>query len=152
MFGMTNAEYSAQMANMIIRHHCKLKEYRDILGGNYGDIDDEFLGFTNVYYSLLFFVPEHFTIVDFGCATAPQAWLFRNYKKYIGVDVFPGLRFTPPNAVHLTGSIFETLPEVLSMVDPVETFAICSYVPSGETELVRRRFPNVLVYYPHGGK
>ena len=51
------------------------------------ELDHTFLAFEEVYKSVLNFVPKGKTIIDLGCAYAPQAYYFTEYAKYIGVDV-----------------------------------------------------------------
>ena len=125
------------------------KNYR--MGGN---IDYTHMGFTHVYKSLLNIVPKHFTIIDLGCCYAPQCYYFKDYKKYIGVDVDDEERFATSNATHYSVSIQKFIKDVLPELNLnlKQTFAICSYVPDDEaTELARKTFPNILVYYPNGG-
>jgi len=50
------------------------------------DIEPDFLGFIDKYYHLSKIMPLHFTIIDFGCSYAPQAYYFRKHKQYIGID------------------------------------------------------------------
>ena len=50
-------------------------------------IDPTFLGFVDVYYHLAAIIPRHWTIVDLGCAYAPQAFCFQHHKKFVGVDI-----------------------------------------------------------------
>lgn len=112
-----------------------------------------FMGFTRVYKNLLDIVPKHYTIIDLGCCYAPQCYYFKDYKKYIGVDVSDEERFATPNTVHYVMSIQKFIKEVLPELhlNLKECFAICSYVPDDKaTELARHTFPNILVYYPAG--
>lgn len=125
------------------------KNYR--MGGN---VDYTHMGFTHVYKSLLNIVPKHFTIIDLGCCYAPQCYYFKDYKQYIGVDVEDEERFAIHNTTHYVMSIQRFIKEELPKLNlnPKQCFAICSYVPDDEaTELARRTFPNILVYYPNGG-
>lgn len=116
------------------------------------DIDSEFLGFTKVYLALASIIPKHWTIVDLGCAYSPQAFIFRDHKAYIGVDL--GLakeRFEAPNTTHHTMPIAEFIENHRADFDQKTTFAICSYVPPwhhDNTALTRANFENVFTYYP----
>ena len=117
-------------------------------------IDPTFVGFVDVYYHLAAIIPTHWTIIDLGCAYAPQAFMFKHYSRYIGVDIEIPHRFHAPNTTHYSMPIGEFLAQHGHEYDPLETFAICSYCPMwGEktTEHVRAFFPNLFVYYPHGG-
>lgn len=117
-------------------------------------IGPDFLGFLDIYWHLACVIPHHWTIVDLGCAYAPQAYLFARHKAYHGVDLGSPARFSTPNTTHYAMSIGAFLDQHGHQFDLKETFAICSYVPMwGErtTEHIRRHFPNLFVYYPHGG-
>lgn len=119
-----------------------------------GNLDYTHMGFTRVYKSLLSIVPKHYTIIDLGCSYAAQCYYFRDYKAYIGVDVEDEERFATENTTHYEMSIQKFIKEVLPELhlNLKECFAICSYVSDDKaTELARRTFPNILVYYPHGG-
>lgn len=119
-----------------------------------GNLCPSFMGFTEVYRSLLSVVPKHFTIIDLGCCYAAQCYYFQDYKAYIGVDIEDEERFATENTTHYCTTIQKFIKEKLPnmYLNLKECFAICSYVPDDEaTELARRTFPNILVYYPHGG-
>lgn len=118
------------------------------------DIDYEFLGFTEVYESLAAIIPVHWTIVDLGCAFAPQAWIFRDHKAYVGVDLNTPVRFSAPNTTHYEMSIEAFVKEYGPSFDQHTTFAICSYVPpwhGDNMKFARESFKNVFTYYPAGG-
>jgi hypothetical protein len=122
-----------------------------VLGQEDCDIDPNFLGFTSVYLSLASIIPKHWTIVDLGCAYAPQAFAFKNHAAYIGVDRGGGERFAAPNTTHHTMTIAEFIAEHLGALDLETTFAICSYVPPWHNDnmaLARESFKNVFTYYP----
>jgi len=116
------------------------------------DISAEFLGFTNIYLALASIIPKHWTILDLGCAYAPQAIIFKEHKAYVGVDASACERFIAPNSTHYTMTTGQFIREHADSYDPERTFAICSYVPNwcGENsrELVRARFKNVFTFYP----
>lgn len=119
------------------------------------DIDYEFLGFTEIYEHLAAIVPAHWTIVDLGCAFAPQAWLFRDHKAYVGVDLNTPVRFSAPNTKHYEISIEDFVKEHAADFDQHTTFAICSYVPpwhGDNMKIARNNFKNVFTYYPAGGR
>lgn len=122
-----------------------------ILGQSRIELDYEFLGFTEVYGAVLNFAPKHYTIADLGCYVAAQAYLFKDYKKYIGVDTIELKRFNPDNACHYVMNIQEYIEKHTSDLDLDTTFAICSYVPDEEAvRMAREKFPNILVFYPAG--
>lgn len=119
------------------------------------EIDPEFCGFVRIYKSLADCIPCHWTIVDLGCAYAPQSWYFRNHAAYIGVDASIGLRFSQANTQHLNLKISEFIAQESNGLDLDTTFAICSYVPpwGGDNgAMVRAKFPNCFVFYPASGQ
>ena len=140
-----------------ILNYIPTKEVDRLFEKNYrmaANLCPSFMGFTEVYRSLLNIVPKHFIIIDLGCCYAAQCYYFQDYKTYIGVDVEDEERFATENTIHYEMSIQKFIKEVLPELhlNLKECFAICSYVPDDEaTELARQTFPNILVYYPHGG-
>ncbi len=116
------------------------------------DIDGEFLGFTNVYMALASIIPLHWTVIDLGCAYAPQAIIFKDHKAYIGVDASPCERFMADNSTHYTMTTGQFIRDHADSYDADRTFAICSYVPNwcGENsrELVCGKFKNIFTFYP----
>jgi hypothetical protein len=127
------------------------EEYKSIMSQDMCELDHSFLGFLEVYNSVLSFVPKHYTIVDLGCYMAAQAYLFKDYQKYIGVDVCLLNRFKPLNTEHYYCSIQQFIENHINNLNLDTTFAICSFVPDFKSvELARRTFKNILVYYPSG--
>ena len=117
------------------------------------DIDGDFLGFTDVYEHLAAIIPKHWTIVDLGCAYAPQSWIFKDHKEYIGVDKSDCEKFHAPNSSFFISSIEEFVKNHLKEFDQETTFAICSYVPpwgADNMKIARDNFKNVFTYYPSG--
>lgn len=115
------------------------------------DIEPAFLGFTEVYQALASIIPHHWTIVDLGCAYAPQVVFFARHRAYIGVDFSGFERFTGPNVTHYRMPIEQFVTEKAREFDQRTTFAICSYVPpwSGDNmAFARAAFRNVFTYYP----
>lgn len=119
------------------------------------DIDPEFMGFTNIYFALASIIPKHWTVVDLGCAFAPQAFMFKDHAGYVGVDRWCPCeaRFAAPNTTHYEMSIAGFCAEYAASFPQQTTFAICSYVPDwlgDNREIARRHFTNVFTYYPAG--
>lgn len=117
------------------------------------DIGPEFLGFTEVYEALANIIPLHWTVIDLGCAYAPQAFFFARHKKYVGVDLYVKERFFAPNSVFYTMLISQFVEQIAPSFDQSTTFAICSYVPPWHDDnnaLVRAAFKNLFTYYPAG--
>jgi hypothetical protein len=120
-----------------------------VLNQDMVDIEPQFLGFVHIYYHLSQIIPKHWTIVDLGCAYAPQAYYFRNHKTYIGVDIGQHERFQFPNTIICEISIEEFIQKHLPDLNIYETFAICAYV--NDNNECRKHFENIFTYYPHGG-
>ncbi len=118
------------------------------------DIFPDFLGFVDIYRALSGIIPRHFTVVDLGCAYAPQSWYFRGHLKYIGVDIMCKRRFSQPNTEHHNMATGEFVRQFASGLNLDQTFAICSYVPpwghENSIEIARATFPNVFTYYLSG--
>lgn len=129
------------------------KEEQELVLNQEGcEYDFEFWGFLNIYKPISEIIPERMTVVDFGCYLAPQSYLFKNHKKYIGVDFVNLKRFTPKNAQHYVCAIQDFISQKLYEVyekDNGKIFAICSYVPDFDAvKLVKETFPNCFCYYP----
>lgn len=115
------------------------------------DIDPEFLGFIDVYERLSHLIPLDWTVLDLGCAYAPQCFYFEKHKEYIGVDIYEGERFKAPNTTHYIQRITDFVWTKYTTLDLRTTFAICSYVPDwhGQNrDITRKMFTNCFVYYP----
>lgn len=122
-----------------------------VFGQEMCDIDGSFLGFTEIYFALAGIVPKHWTIVDLGCAYSPQAFIFKDHKAYIGVDLYAKERFKAPNTTHYNMPISKFIEAHGPEFDQDTTFAICSYVPPWHDDnmaLARQHFKNVFTYYP----
>lgn len=118
-------------------------------------IDGEFIGFIEHYHALHNVIPKDWTVIDLGCAYAPQSYYFKDHKAYIGVDSLVDIRhrFYTENTTHIVSTIEEFIQNIDAMeLDLNEVFAICSYVPNWEAknrELVRHHFENVYTFYPY---
>jgi hypothetical protein len=126
-----------------------------VLAADMCDIDESFLGFVGIYERLAQIIPNHWTVIDLGCAYAPQALFFERHKKYIGVDVMTPIasRFSGSNSIHLEMTIGDFIENRLAEFDQNTTFAVCSYVPpwhGDNSDLARKSFKNVFTYYPAG--
>lgn len=112
-----------------------------------------FLGFEEVYKAATLFVPKDKIIIDLGCAYAFQSWYFKDYKKYIGVDVLCNESdvLKTENSEFYFMSIQNFIKNIFPKLgySKNEVFAICSYVPDKNArKMVREFFKNCLVYYP----
>lgn len=119
------------------------------------EINPEFLGFVTIYRNLAEVIPRHYTVVDLGCAYAPQSWYFRDHKAYVGVDIMTDVRFATPNTIHHKSTIGEFIDAECPQLDLDTTFGICSYVPPWGADngaLTRATFRHCFVFYPCGGR
>lgn len=115
------------------------------------EMDYSFMGFEDVYKSVTMFVPKGKTIIDLGCAYAPQSYYFKDYRGYIGVDTnMPDFHFKTFNSSFYEMSIQDFCKKIVeNKWDLEKMFAICSYVPDEEArKIVKETFPYCLVYYP----
>lgn len=114
------------------------------------ELDYTFMGFEDVYESVLKFVSKDKIIIDLGCAYAPQSYYFKDYIKYIGVDAYVDCHFKTDNMEFYNMTIQDFCKKVIEEKWNLEnTFAICSYVNDEEArQKVKEIFPYCLVYYP----
>jgi hypothetical protein len=130
-----------------------------VLHQPYADIDPSFLGMVETYEALSHLIPKHWTVLDIGCSYAPQAYYFREHKRYIGVNLpqRPRLQtfcFANSEFVWMRGEDFINSKHALMLqLNLEQTFAICNYVPDSNDVLgkaVRGTFKNLYCFYPSG--
>lgn len=114
------------------------------------ELEEDYLGFVEVYDAVSRFIPTDMVIADFGCYMAAQAYFFQKHKSYIGVDSYdlwamPNLeRFCTKNSVMLKSRIQDVI-----RIVPQTAYAVCAGVPDFEaSDMVRKNFPNHCVCYP----
>ena len=73
----SNPEKFREHINYIIKNDCDLFQI---------GIDWSFLGFLEDYWALSKLIPAHYIVVDVGCSSGFQHVIFKDYKKYIGID------------------------------------------------------------------
>jgi len=117
------------------------------------ELDPDFLGFTSTYRHLSLMIPLHFTIIDFGCNHACQAFYFAQHKKYIGIDSSIPIeyRLAAQNSEHFLQEGFEFLKNNKSdlALNNYPIFAISNYMPSENLNfLIRAVFPDLYIFYP----
>ena len=125
------------------------------------EINREYLGNILTYEALAQIIPKEWTVVDFGCSYNPQSFLFQKHLRHIAVDydhdynepgkdddMWKAFRFHAPGTEFVATDIEGFIEDHLSSLDLKTTFAICSWVPSDDVELVRQTFPNLFVIYP----
>ena len=127
-----------------------LKEVNEKLSQDYCELDLEFACFEEQYRAVANNVPDDYTIIDFGCYMAAQAYLFKNHEAYIGVDTVDCLeRFATENTTHYIMSIQEFIKKELPKYKGKKVYAICNYVPDEDArDLVTMACENFMVYYP----
>lgn len=118
------------------------------------EISPDFIGFIGIYKHLSGIIPEHYTVIDFGCGYNAQSFYFKNHKQYIAVDFYPDLIcFKSENCIFHNITIYDFIFQILPTLnlDLDKVFAICTYVPDwyGQNiNLVKSTFKNVFTYYP----
>ena len=116
---------------------------------NIVDIEPEFLGFIDIYYNLSQIIDKNYTVIDFGCGYNAQSFYFMEYKKYIGIDYWPDLvRFKAPGTEFHNMDINYYITNNINKFDINGTFAICSYVPNLDYDLIKHTFKNMFIFYP----
>ena len=117
------------------------------------EIDPSWLCFEDIYREVMENTSKDTIILDLGCAYAPQCFYFKDYERYIGVNVPFGnnVRFQADNAefylMRIQDFIRDVLPSLSLDLDRV--VAICSMVPDKEAlQLVKDTFPRHYVVYP----
>jgi len=130
------------------------KQLKDVLNQEICDIDIEFMGFIGIYKNLSQIIPQHFTIIDLGCAYNPQCFYFQRHKSYIAVDIDNTIKFKSKNCIIYEEGIEKFIQNEIQKYDLDETFVICSYVPLKDeiNKLIRETFPNLFVFYPSNKK
>ena len=116
--------------------------------------DYNFFGFLEQYYHLSKIIPKHWTIIDFGCASAFQSVFFDKHKLYFGVDSNTPIehRYKTENSVNYDCSIeYAINNNYFKDLNLNETFVISNFVPSQcANSQIRSAFPNLFIYYPSG--
>ena len=117
------------------------------------EIDQSFLCFEDAYEYVLKNTTPKDTIIDLGCAYNPQCWYFKDYERYIAVDLpmFDDVRFDSGNVEFYIMSIQQFIKEELPKLglDLNRVVAVCNAVPDEEAmKMVIETFPRHLVAYP----
>lgn len=120
------------------------------------EMDCTFLCFEDEYEYVLENTKPSDIIIDLGCAYNPQCWYFKDYDRYIAVDlpIFDDVRFDSGNVefyiMSIQKFIKEELPKLNLNLDKV--VAICNAVPDEEArKMVAETFPKHFVAYPGMG-
>lgn len=114
------------------------------------ELEPNFLGFLHVYADLQN-LPKDFTVIDIGCCQAVQAFYFRDFKRYIGIEpTIPAeYMLAQDNASYYEGTMQDFTGHINSMgLDLDKVFAVCSYVPDKQAQrLVSEIFPYHRIVY-----
>lgn len=119
------------------------------------ELDCSFLCFEDVYFHVREHISEDFTIIDLGCAYAPQSYIFADCKRYIGVNCSElKAKFDRSgNSEFITADIRDFCDNILPGMglDMDKTVAICSYVPHFDSEdacaIIKSYFKHYYVKY-----
>ena len=117
------------------------------------EMDASFLCFDDEYEYVLANTNPSDIIIDLGCAYNPQCWYFKDYDRYIAVDLplFDDVRFDSGNVEFYIMPIQKFIKEELPKLnlDLNNVVAICNAVPDEEARnMVMETFPRYLVAYP----
>jgi len=124
--------------------------FKRLLSQKKCELEYDFLGFLEVYDQVRKVAPKECVIIDLGCYMAVQAYLFDEYRGYVGVDTVNYLeRFCPTNCTHYEMDIQEFIEKEFPKMKGEKYFAVCSYVPDIEaTTKAYETLDNVLIIYP----
>jgi len=139
---MSFGELNDKLLDILIKEYPKMTD--KVFKQPMCDIDGEFLGFVDTYYYLSQIIPKDWTVIDFGCAYNPQAYYFRQHKKFIAVDFGLKERFKFKNTKLIDNSIAEYLK---TKPEKHKVFAICNNIPSSETKLVKNYYMDCFIFY-----
>jgi hypothetical protein len=117
------------------------------------EIDLTFLCFEEGYEYIQNNTSKENIIIDFGCGYNAQCWYFKDYKRYIAVDLpfDNNVRFDSGNVEFYLMSIQTFIQEELAKLnlDLNNVIAICSAVPDTEAqEMIAETFPRYYISYP----
>lgn len=124
------------------------------------EIEPDYLYMGELYNAVSIILPKDYIVIDFGCYMASQAFLFEDFKEYIGIDLFdkescsifyyPPERFTTNNSLHFYSDISHALEiDYTKLSDKI--FAIMSAVPDPNNEYtnaILNKFSNAAIWYP----
>lgn len=144
------------MFNEKVFEKIKITNQIEKLNDSYCELESDGLYMGHSYEAASFIIPKNFVIVDLGCYMGAQGFLFEDFKKYIGIDIFEKCfddsprRFETSNSEHFYMSIQDFLnSENFKNLDLNNTYAIMNAVPvKEEIKEVFEAFSNVIISYP----
>lgn len=115
----------------------------------------DFLGFMHVYRAAANVLPRSVRVIDFGAASAIQAWYFVDFASYTAVEPASIDEYSlSPAVLPACGrSVRMRAQEFLKThaIDPARDFIICSAVPDeGVLDAVRASGACYIWWYPGG--
>lgn len=127
-------------------------ELKRLLSQDYCELEPDFLCFEPAYQAVAKYVPKDYIIVDCGCYLALQAYLFREHRRYIGIDclekqqLFQNLeRASTANSLMLSTRV-QDMRSWLWQGERLYVMAVA--VPDREVQEAVRRMPNHFLWYP----
>lgn len=145
-----------QVCNLIKNKIIPKEELDRVFNDSYSastEIDASFLCFNDEYEYVLENTKPSDIIIDLGCAYNPQCWYFKDYDRYIAVDLpmFDDVRFDNGHVEFYIMSIQRFIKEELPKLnlDLNNAVAICNAVPDEEArKMVEKTFPRHIIAYP----
>jgi hypothetical protein len=144
------------VCNLIRNNIIPKEEMERVFNESYSasaEMDASFLCFEDEYEYVLENTSKKDIIIDLGCAYNPQCWYFKDYDRYIAVDLpmFDDVRFDSGNVEFYIMSIQQFIQEEFPKLGIAleDCVAICNAVPDKEAQkMVRDFFPRHYVSYP----
>ena len=123
----------------------------DVLTAPFCELDPTYLGFESFYQAVALTWPYRYNVIDVGGYVGVQGWLFRDFERYIDVDLRLRARrcALPPNGRHVEMDGREYLAQFHSFrAAATNDLFICSAVPDREVREAVMAMPNHVVWYP----
>ena len=123
----------------------------DALTAPFCEIDPTFLCFEPFYQAVALTWPYRYNVIDVGGYVGAQGWLFKDFERYIDVDLRLRARrcALPPNGRHVEMDGREYLAQFHSFrAAATNDLFICSAVPDREVREAVMAMPNHVVWYP----
>ena len=147
--------------------HIPREQLISVFKSPFCELDESYLWSTTQYKEILDIVPKDKIIIDLWCWEAAQSFYFKDYKRYIWVDVVPMSyndsikrndslwmwfdRFYTPNTTHYvcTAKDFLGLEFGKLNIDANDCFVIMCLIPDSQSMInCLDKFPNIKIYFP----
>ena len=146
--------------------HIPREQIISVFKSPFCELDEFHLWSTIQYKEILDIVPKDKVIIDLWCWEAAQSFYFKDYKKYIWVDVMPmsyddsikrnyrmwSDRFYTPNTTHYvcTAKEFMDIEFDKLNINKEDCFVFMILVPGIQSMInILNDFPNVKLYFPY---